>query len=346
LTEKYDEESRLREQLDLLVESLESDSPSVRNAVVVQLAMFGSKAVPHLINVLGSDLAEELRARRAGEAKNSYLVFAIDGILKTLGIISDPSTVDVIGRALPRKESVEALAKIGGPRPLEMIIGLIAAPADSLGNQKGGPLRNFVDEEQGSSPQNERFVRSVFTFLGEPGKARLKQELASPDVNRRAAAASVARIMHERDFIPELTAILKGREFSAKAEAAHALIEVGATDAGPLLEKELFEIEARIEDLEQSQSKEVSDLLVYSQMQEARDVIEKAILELGDADALVEVGFHPPKHDRKFAVRPGFRIAIVKKGESAMPALTKFLTAQDRAAQGAAADIIAEIKKS
>lgn len=346
MTEKYDDESRLKEQLDLLIESLESDSESVRNSVVVQLSLFGSRAVPHLVNVLAGDLAEEVRARQAGEARNSYLKLAIDGLLKTLGIISDAAATDVISRALPRKDAVEALAKIGGPRPLEMIIGLISAPADSLGNQKGGPLRNFLDADQVSSPANERFVRNVFSFLGEPGKARLKEELQGPDPNRKAAAASVARIIHEREFVPELTVMLKGREFAPKAEAAHALQELGASDAGPLLVRELFEIEARMEDLEQSQSKEVSDLLVYSQMQDARDVIDKAILELGDVDALVEVGFHPSRHDKKFSMRPGYRLAILKKGELAMPALTKFLTADDRSAQSAAAEIIAEIKKS
>jgi len=38
-------------------------------------------------------------------------------------------------------------------------------------------------------------------------------------------------------------------------------------------------------------------------------------------------------------------MAIIEKGESAMPALTKFLNADDRSAQSAAAEIIAEIKR-
>jgi HEAT repeat protein len=57
LTQKYDEEARLEEQINLLVQALESDSESVRNAVIVQLSIFGSKAVPHLMSTLDSDLA-------------------------------------------------------------------------------------------------------------------------------------------------------------------------------------------------------------------------------------------------------------------------------------------------
>jgi hypothetical protein len=93
LTQKYDEEARLKEQINLLVQSLESDLESVRNSVIVQLSIFGSKAVPHLMSVLDSDLDEELRARRHDEAKNSYLELAIDGILKSLGIIQDQASI-------------------------------------------------------------------------------------------------------------------------------------------------------------------------------------------------------------------------------------------------------------
>lgn len=346
LTDKYDEESRLKEQLDLLIESLESDSESVRNSVIVQLSIFGTRAVPRLTNVLENDLTEERRARIAKEPKNSYLDLAIDGLIKTLGMISDQSPVDVIAKALPRKEAVEALSKIGGAKSLDLIMGCVAAPVDTYGNPIGGALRNFVDAEQISSLSNDRFFRAVFTYLGEAGKLRLKEELASSDMKKRAAAASIARIMHDRDLVPELTLMLRGHELTGKAEAARALQEIGTAGVGPLLEKELFEIETRIEDLELSQSKEVSDLLVYSQLQETRDIVEKAIFELGDVDVLVEVGFHPAKRDKRFAMRPGFRKAIVNKGEAAMPALTKFLSAQDRSVQANAADIIAEIKKS
>ena len=349
MTQKYDEEARLKEQINLLVQALESDSESVRNAVIVQLSIFGSKAVPHLMSILDSDLAEELRARRHDEAKNSYLELEVDGILKSLGIIQDQSPIEIIAKALPRKEAVEALAKIGGAKSLDLIMTSIEAPHDELGNQKGGALRNFVDAEQSSSPSNDRFVRSVFTFLGEPGRSRLKEELASPDPRRRAAVASILRVMHEKDSIPELTLILKGHDLGPKAEAARALQELGANDVEPLLVKELFDVERMIEELELSQTREASDLLVYDQLREARDAIEKAVLELGDVDTLVEVGFRPfpvRRDTSKFSVRPEFRKAIVRNGESSMSALTKFLAAQDKSAQSSAAEIIAEIKKN
>lgn len=347
MTQKYDDDARLKEQISLLVDALESDSESVRNSAIVQISLFGSKAVPQLMNILGADLAEELRARKNNEAKNSYLELAICGILKSLGIISDPTPIDIIGKARPRREAIEALAKIGGTASLDMIMSSIIAPLDMLGNQKDGAMRNFVDADQISSASNDKFVRNVFNCLGEPGKLRLKEELASQDPRRRAAAASVARVMREKELIPELTAVLKGHDPWAKAEAAHALQELGATDTEPVLVKELFDTERMIEDLDLAQSREASDLVVYDQLRQVREVIERAVLELGDPNSLVEVGFHPVRRDTtKISVRPEFRKAIVKSGESAMPALTKILTAQDKSAQSSAAEIIAEIKKN
>ena len=289
-------------------------------------------------------LAEEVRARSHNEARNSYLELAIDGIIKSLGIISDQAPVELIAKALPRRDAVEALAKIGGAKSIDLIMNLIAAPMDEFGNQKGGALRNFVDAEQSSSPANDRFVRNVFTCLGEPGRARLKEELSSANPRRRAAVASVARVMRDKDSIVELTAMLRGHELGEKAEAARALEEIGAKDAEPLLVKELFDVERMIDDMELSQTREASDLLVYDQLKEARNAVEKAVLGLGDVNTLVEVGFHPARAD-KFSVRPEFRKAIVRNGESSVSALTKFLTAQDKSAQSAAAEIIAEIKK-
>ena len=305
MTQKYDDESRLKEQINLLVQSLESDSESTRNVAVVQLSLLGAKAVPHLMGILESDLTEELRAKRHDEARNSYLELAIDGIIKSLGIIQDEAPVELIAKALPRKEAVEALAKIGGARSLDLIINLIEAPPDEFGNQKGGALRNFLDPEQPSSPSNDRFVRNVFTCLGEPGRLRLKEELASKDPRRRAAVASVARVMQDKDSIVELSVMLRGHDLGEKAEAARALMELGANDVEPLLVKELYEVERMIEDLELSQTREASDLVVYDQLKEARDAVEKAVLLLGDVDTLVEVGFHPAAPRREVLCAPG-----------------------------------------
>ncbi|MGA2874138.1 MAG: hypothetical protein ABSE82_01255 [Nitrososphaerales archaeon] len=346
MTQKYDEEARLKEQINLLVQALESDSESTRNSVVVQLSLFGAKAVPHLMGILNSDLTEELRLQRHDGAKNSYLELAIDGIIKSLGIIQDEAPIELIAKALPRKEAVEALAKIGGAKSLDLIINLIAAPLDEFGNQKGGALRNFLDPDQPSSPSNDRFVRNVFTCLGEPGRLRLKEELTSANPRRRAAVASVARVMKDKESIVELSVMLKAHDLGEKAEAARALMELGAREVEPMLVKELYEIERKIEDLELSQTREASDLLVYDQLKEARDAVEMAVLILGDVDTLVEVGFHPTRRDAtKFSVRPEFRKAIIANGESSVPALTKFLAVQDKSAQSAAAEIIALIKK-
>ena len=340
---------RLTEQVELLVRSLESDSENVRNGIIVQLSLFGSKIVPQLTRDLDKYLDVESMGLGRGEPKNSYLELAIDGILKSLGMIQDPSPVEIIERALPRKEAVEALSKIGGSKSLDLILSSMEAPVDEWGNQPGGALRNFVDSEQKGSRANDDFVRNVFINLGDPGRLRLKEDLSSPVPRRRAVVASILRAMHDKDSTPQLLAILKSKDLGPKAEAAHALQELNSRDLEPELIKELFSVERMIVDLELSESKQASDLLLYDQLREARDVIESAVLALGDPSSLVEVGFHPSPVRRdtsKFSVRPEFRKAIIESGESAMPALTKFLTtSQEKSVQSSAAEIIAEIKK-
>ena len=98
-----------------------------------------------------------------------------------LGIIRDSEAVVNLAAALPRKEAVEALAKIGGERALELIMDMIE------GSNSSWPSSS-ADSDPG-------FVRRVFLRFGEIGRKRLQDELASGSGPKRAAVAEIIRIM-------------------------------------------------------------------------------------------------------------------------------------------------------
>jgi len=52
--EKYNEDARLREQIGLLIRSLRSEDEGIQEIAIVQLSLFGPKAVPFTKSALGS----------------------------------------------------------------------------------------------------------------------------------------------------------------------------------------------------------------------------------------------------------------------------------------------------
>jgi len=194
LTEKSwsPERQRLGEQVGMLLRALRSHEDGVKELAIVQLSLLGPKAVPYLASALEAALDESsstegLRASRLDPERE------IEGICRTLGIIRDSSAVMDLADALPRKEAVEALAKTGGERALELVMGTIAS--DSKG---GGPLRNYESWSPHSSDrseENEEFVGRVFLCFGEIGRRRLDEEMGKRPSAKRAAAAEVIRIL-------------------------------------------------------------------------------------------------------------------------------------------------------
>ncbi|MGH9920896.1 MAG: hypothetical protein ACRD6W_18765, partial [Nitrososphaerales archaeon] len=105
----------------------------------------------------------------------------IAGICSALGIIRDSDSVVNLAAALPRKEAVEALAKIGGERALELIMEMVESTDSSW--------------PSASADSDPAFVRRVFMRFGETGRKRLQDELASASGAKRSAVAEIIRIM-------------------------------------------------------------------------------------------------------------------------------------------------------
>ncbi|HEV2390703.1 MAG TPA: hypothetical protein VGS04_08270 [Nitrososphaerales archaeon] len=177
---------RFEEQVGLLVRALRSTDESVRELAVVQITLLGPKVVPYLSTALEDALDESDLQQSAHQLKSkSGAERGIAGICSALGIIRDSDSVVNLAAALPRKEAVEALAKIGGERSLELIMDMIENTDYS-----------WPSSHADSDPA---FVKRVFMRFGEVGKKRLQHELANGSDPTRAAVAEIIRIMGDSE---------------------------------------------------------------------------------------------------------------------------------------------------
>lgn len=185
------ERRRFAEQVGMLMSALRSTDESVREMAIVQLSFLGPKAVSHLTSALEEAL-DESDFRRASHQSAASAERAIAGICHALGIIGDSDAVVDLAAALPRKESVEALAKIGGERALDLVMGTIEnEPGEGgsigQGGHSSGPFGNA-----GADPA---FVKRVFLLFGQAGRKRLQVELSRGSSSSRATVAEIMRIM-------------------------------------------------------------------------------------------------------------------------------------------------------
>lgn len=190
------ERRRFAEQVGLLVRALRSTEESVQDLAVAQITLLGTKVVPHLISAL-EDALDESDLRQSARESMSSAERGIAGICSALGIIRDSDAVVDLAAALPRKEAVEALAKIGGERALDMIM-------DTIENKPGlgGALDSYGAHSSwlaSTADVDPAFVRRVFLHFGEVGRKRLQKELASGSDSRRAAVEEIIRIMGDSD---------------------------------------------------------------------------------------------------------------------------------------------------
>lgn len=185
------ERRRLAEQVGMLTRALRSRDESVQELAVVQLSLLGPKVVPQLTLALEKAL-DESDMRQGSHESISSPERGIAGICGALGIIGDSDAIVDLAAALPRKEAVEALAKIGGERALDLVMGTIENAPDH-----GGPL-GYIGHSSwpsGGAGADPAFVRRVFLLFGEAGKKRLEEELANGSSASRTAIAEIIRIM-------------------------------------------------------------------------------------------------------------------------------------------------------
>jgi len=157
LTSRYDDDARLREQIGLLVRALRSDSDSVRESAVVQLSLFGVKAVPYLSSAL---VAAQEENRGSSGSDRSSVERAIGAIVYALGIIADPSAASIVAKALPIPQAVLALGKIGTPTALGLLIQEI-------------PQWYMASGWRGSEKERDALARGAFSYFGQEAVTKL-----------------------------------------------------------------------------------------------------------------------------------------------------------------------------
>jgi HEAT repeat protein len=170
---------RFGEQVGLLVRALRSREEGVQELAVVQITLLGPKAVPYLISAL-EDALDESDLRQSAHERVSGPERQIAGICGALGIIRDSDAVMDLAAALPRREAVEALSRIGGERALNLLM-------DTIEGGRSWP--------SGGVDADPAFVRSVFVRFGEAGSKRLREEVESGSAAMRAAVEEIIRVM-------------------------------------------------------------------------------------------------------------------------------------------------------
>jgi hypothetical protein len=190
------ERQRFAEQVGLLLRALRSTEESVQELAIVQITLLGPKAVPYLTSAL-EDTLDESDLRQSVHKSTSSAERGIAGICSALGIIRDSDSIVDLAAALPRKEAVEALARIGGERALDLII-------DTIDNKPslGGPLASYGGRSSWpsrSADADPAFVKRVFLRFGDAGRERLQEELANASGSTLETVAEIIRIMGDSD---------------------------------------------------------------------------------------------------------------------------------------------------
>ena len=372
-----DDERLLRDQIGLLVRALRTDLPSVKESTMVQLSVFGPRAVPYLKAALSKALREASAPKKPQEHYSEGVPIsfsdsdfdtpirtsrleqgvsnpegAITGICTVLGMIGDQRAFPELREALPRVEAVRALAKLRSAESLTAI-------TDSIPKWFSQSKDSFGRRDSKYSVGDD-FVRGVFSYFGEEGEKRLHELLhKGPDETRQRVSKIVA-VLQDKGSLAGLRATLENGDYSARAEAARAVLELGANEAVPALVAVLFKI--REYSLSPQLQKPGAKEPVFGRggggrssweeeekksrdreaWREACEAIGKAILQLGSLEDWVSIAFHWPSIKQ---VESAFREAVQNSGEKAVPALTRLLQAPQAEIQRDAAEMIARIKR-
>jgi HEAT repeat protein/DNA-binding HxlR family transcriptional regulator len=342
--ERYSEDARFREQVGLLIRSLRSKSESVQEIAIVQLSLFGPRAVPFLKSALSEAIAElnsleesEGQSRwYSGSDASDAAERAVVGLTRALGIISVPGTATEIAQALPRTEALEALAKIGNKQALDVIVSSIHGWFAK--NVEGGHYRE-EEEELKETTKVDNFLRKIFNSFDEEGRRALETALTNESFEHRHVIARTLAVVGDDRSVPALTIALENGDFLTMTEAANALRRLKATEAIPKIIEVLLKTESF---LSAPRDRNSNDWNLRQEAESAWTALANAALQLGSVDDWITIAFHRPKDERYARL---FYDALISSKDKAVPGLTKLLQAPDNDVQRTAAEMIAKIKR-
>ncbi|MBT0158948.1 hypothetical protein G4O51_03070 [Candidatus Bathyarchaeota archaeon A05DMB-2] len=344
--EKYNEDARFREQVGLLIRALRSDIESVQEISIVQLSFLGQRVIPYLTSALSTAIKEA-----ENQEKNNYYYDssrkrgpenAIRSIVKALGIISVPSTVDDVSKALPRTEAFDALAKIGNKQALDAIVQSISKwyfkNIDTYySDPYGHPLTHEDDEK---ATQVDEFARNIVNHFEEEAQRSLETAMVTDNFLGKQVIARMLGVIGDDRSVGSLLTALEKENFAVKAETAKALRRLKANTAVDKLVEELLKTQELF-----TQSEQGNFTFEENERENAREACKamvQALLDLGSINDWIKIAFHRPRDDH---YAEPFDKALIESKEQAVPALTKLLSDPDASIQTAAAEMIARIKR-
>jgi HEAT repeat protein len=342
--EKYSDDARFREQVGLLIRSLRSKSESVQEIAIVQLSIFGPKAVPFLKSALSEAIAElnslkasdeQSRWHSGGDASDAA-ERAVVGLTRALGIISVPGTVTEIAQALPRTEAFEALAKIGNKQALDIIVSSIHG---WFAKNVEGRYYEEREEELKETARVDNFLRKIFNSFDEEDRRALETVLANESFEHRHVVARILGVVGDDRSVPALTTALENGDFLTRTEAANALSRLKATGAIPKIIEVLLKTEGI---LSAPRDRDSNNWNLGQDPESAWTALANAALQLGSVDDWITIAFYRPKDERYAKL---FYDALISSKDKAVPGLTKLLQAPDIDVQRTAAEMIAKIKR-
>lgn len=343
----YGEDSRLKDQVGLLVRAAHSSQESVQELAIVQLSVLVPKAVPYICAALSNLLAEAKRLGKAEKSHDEYPTksdpeIGINGLLRALGIVADPSTGPNITEGLPRPSAVEALSKISTDETLSILIDRFPFWA------KKDKSRYRWNE--GYSLVKPEFIREVFARFGDRGSKALVDLLERGDPLTQEIISDVLGVTGDSKMVPALVNALKAGQAAVKLAALESLRKLNARETVPFLMEELFKTEDYLRkesgDEEKTREREArrwrGKTAEYDEMSELTKNLDTAISELGTLADWIKVAFHPRAYNINLNE---INSKILGSGEEAVPYLTKLLQDPDKQTQRAAAEMIAKIKE-
>jgi HEAT repeat protein len=256
-----------------------------------------------------------------------------------LGIISVPNSVPDIAQALPRVRAFKALAKIGNKQALDAIV-----PALHAWYLKGEYDQHYWQNKDTDDVEIDSFIRETFSSFEEEGRIALEAALATETFEGKYVIARALAVIGDDKSIPVLASTLETGDFLTKTEAAKALRRLNGTIE--VMPKIINELNKTTDSWMAARKTDYYDSDEFRGADDACKVFADIILTSGSIDDWVKIAFHRPRDGRYDNNAESFDKALIDSKEQAVPALAKLLSDPDASVQAAAAEMIAEIKRS
>ncbi len=305
---KYDEEARIKEEVDLCLEMLDSGYEEAHVSALLHLCRIGKPAVPHLVgrlsNLIDGDVSDY--------GPESYIV-------RALGIIGDPAAVDVLSRLLSKTRS-----ELGVSFSRTETLSLVAFRALSKMGTKDA-LRSIVEHIDKLESEDALAMLEEFDGVME----ELVSILKSGTAEQQRVAAEVLGAMKEESSVQDLLELLKSKDKEVQRKAVDALKQIGDESAIP-----------RMLDFLKSMPREKEWYDRFTKP--LRWKLVDAIGEIGGVGVVPDL-LKEASSGHASGKKAAYR-AIIALGEAAIETLIKAVQEGDESTQEVASKLIAEIK--